>query len=115
MRIKICCGNNTIADDVRVADNFFSRLVGLLSTPSMSDNQGLLIKRCRQVHCIGMRFAIDVVFINKENKIVAIESNLKPGHFSKYYSSAVNVLELNSGVSQKFELCPDMSLSFMDI
>ena len=44
MKIYNSTQNNTLADDAKVADNFFSRSVGLLSRKSISDGEALVIK-----------------------------------------------------------------------
>jgi uncharacterized protein len=41
-----------------------SRLAGLAWTRALPDGRGLLLPRCRAVHTVGMRFAIDVAFLS---------------------------------------------------
>jgi uncharacterized membrane protein (UPF0127 family) len=57
---------------VRLADHMLSRAKGLLGTRTLPYFEGLLIKPCRQVHTMGMRYPISVWFINKENKVIKI-------------------------------------------
>lgn len=97
MKIYNSTQNNLISDDVKVANNFYTRSVGLLSRKSLSDNEALIIKPCCSVHTFFMRFAIDVLFVNKQNEIVAFYENIKPFrilpvHFNSYY-----VVELPAG------------------
>lgn len=81
---------------VRVAQTFFSRLRGLLCSPQLHNNQALLIRPCREVHTIGMRYAIDVVFINQVGEIIKISPALKPWR-AAMCRQAYQTLELAAG------------------
>ena len=82
---------------VKLANDFFTRLVGLLKTKSLDSQQGLLLKKCRQVHTFGMKFNIDVVFLSREGEILDLEKNMVPGRISRHVKEAYWVLELESG------------------
>ena len=58
--------------DVMVADSFFTRLAGLMFRQKLPPATGLLLVPCNSVHMCFMRFAIDVVYIDKEYKISAV-------------------------------------------
>ena len=49
---------------VPVATGFRSRLLGLALLDRERAGPGLLIPRCRSVHTFGMRFAVDLVFLD---------------------------------------------------
>jgi uncharacterized protein len=97
------CINKTtgkeIFSNVKLADTYLTRLVGLLSKSKLSDEEGLLITRCPSVHTFFMRFSIDVVFLNKDNKVVKLIGNMRPWRMSPWVREAENVLELNSQAS----------------
>lgn len=90
--------------EIQVADNFVTRLVGLLRTTELADNQGLLLKKCNQVHTFGMKFPIDVIFFSKDGKILHLEHHMRPGKVSPHVKNAYWVLELQSGSCQKYHL-----------
>lgn len=91
-------------DDVRLADDFRTRLVGLLRTRSLNPQQGLLLEKCRQVHTFGMKFDIDVIFLSREGEILELEKNMRPGKISRYVKAAFWVLELESGALERYNL-----------
>src|SRR5256885_15376374 len=64
-----------VATEAAVADNYFRRLVGLLGKTKRWSKlgRGLWIIPSRGVHSIGMLFPIDLVFLNKEKKVVHVE------------------------------------------
>lgn len=82
--------------EIIVAEKYFERLKGLLGKKSIPQNTGLLIRPCRQVHTYFMKFTIDVVFIDKQNKIIHMET-LKPFKVSKYVWKAKAVIEFPEG------------------
>jgi uncharacterized protein len=57
---------------VPVAVTLLSRLLGLALLRPGRAGEGLLIPRCRSVHTFGMRFAIDVVFLDRGRAPIAV-------------------------------------------
>ncbi|HOY09666.1 MAG TPA: DUF192 domain-containing protein [Candidatus Omnitrophota bacterium] len=98
MRITNQTKNTLIADRARLADTIVSRLVGLLSRASLSSQEGLVITECRQIHMLFMRFAIDVIFVNRDNKVVGLVRDIKPFRMSPYFFRAQKAIELPVGV-----------------
>lgn len=102
MKVYNSSKNNLIADDVKAAQNFFTRSFGLLLRKSLSDNEGLIIKPCCSIHTFFMKFPIDVLFINKNNEIIALYENVKPYRILPIHLNSYYVIELSSGsVSEK--------------
>lgn len=97
MKVYNSSRNNLIADDVKVANNFSTRSVGLLSKKTISDNEGLIIKPCCSIHTFFMKFAIDVLFVNNKNEIVALYENVKPWRILPIHLSSFYVVELAAG------------------
>jgi uncharacterized membrane protein (UPF0127 family) len=85
-----------VATSATVADGYFSRLVGLLGRTKRWAHlgAGLWIVPSRGVHTIGMLFAIDLVFLNKEKEVVHVEEVVKPFRVSRVSLKAASVLEL---------------------
>jgi uncharacterized membrane protein (UPF0127 family) len=57
---------------VPIAVTLLSRLLGLALLRSERAGQGLLIPRCRSVHTFGMRFPLDVTFLDAAGDAVAV-------------------------------------------
>ena len=85
-----------VATEVWVADDYLSRLVGLLGKTRRwaRSGRGLWIVPSRGVHTIGMLFSIDVIFLDKRNVVVHVEEYLRPFRISKVSLKANSVLEL---------------------
>jgi hypothetical protein len=82
----------------RVADNFCTRLVGLLRDKSLEYGDGLWILPCNSIHSIGMRFVFDAVFLDKNLRVVHLVREMQPWRISKMVFSAHSVLELPAGL-----------------
>lgn len=89
--------NTILAEDVLLADNFLTRIIGLLGRTELAEGKALLIRPCNSVHTFFMRFAIDVIFIDKNKRIVKAVSCLKPYHISRIYWRSDFVVEACAG------------------
>jgi hypothetical protein len=83
-----------IADHLELADTHWTRMRGLLGTSSLEPGHGLWIRPCRQVHMVGMRYAIDLVFLDERHRTVHTIVALAPNRFSPKVREASSVLEL---------------------
>jgi uncharacterized membrane protein (UPF0127 family) len=85
-----------LANALALADTHWSRLRGLLGTsPSDFRNGcGLWIVPCRGVHTWAMRFAIDVVYLDRARTVIHLERDLQPWRFAPVRMQAASVLEL---------------------
>lgn len=86
-----------LVDQLIEAETFFSRLKGLLGRKDLGEGQGILIRPCNSVHTVGMKFSIDVAFVDKNGKVVHLIRDMKPGKFSPLIRESKYVLEVKSG------------------
>lgn len=98
VRIINLSKNTILAEKAKIADNFFSRLKGLLGKLCLATGEGLILVSCDSVHTLFMRFPIDVAFVNKENMIIKTYSCLKPWRLSAIFLNSALCLELPAGV-----------------
>lgn len=61
-----------------VAEGFRSRLIGLAWRPRAQTGPGLLIPRCSSVHTFGMRFELDVYFLDRRGRVLAVRRRVPP-------------------------------------
>jgi uncharacterized protein len=64
---------------VFIARSPASRLVGLVLTRTPPPPCGLLFPRCRSVHTFGMRFALDVLFLDDQGRPIRLARSVPPG------------------------------------
>jgi uncharacterized protein len=80
---------------VPVATTPRSRLLGLALLPRARAGSGLLIPHCRAVHTLGMRFALDLLFLDQRQRVIGARREVLPGRFVRW-PGAMAVLELPS-------------------
>lgn len=86
-----------LGDRVRTAAGFLGRLVGLLGTRSLPRGGGLWISPCDGVHTLGMRYPIDVLFLDGDGVVVGCCRSLRPWRFSPRFRNARGAIELPAG------------------
>ena len=89
--------NTLLAEEVQIADSFFSRLTGLLNRQKLAPSEALLIPHCQCIHMFFMRFSIDVLFVDKDNRIVGIVRRIHPFEISPVFLKSSFVVELMAG------------------
>ncbi len=88
---------NMLLDNVRIANSFFSRLKGLLEVERLEVGQGLIITPCNSIHTFGMKFPIDVAFVDKNHVVIHIMANIPSGKISPIVKGAKYVIEARAG------------------
>jgi uncharacterized protein len=79
-----------------VADGFLTRLRGLLGRRELPRDEGLLINPCSSIHTWFMRFPIDVVFLDRDLRVVRVAADVGPWRL-RWGRGARQVLELAAG------------------
>lgn len=106
----------TICRKCLVAETVLQRFIGLMGRGELGKDEGLLLTYARGgVHTCFMKFAIDVAYLNREGRIVAVKHDMKPWRVWVVNSrDAVMALELPAGrlsetgteVGDKLEFIP---------
>jgi uncharacterized membrane protein (UPF0127 family) len=102
--LKVMCNGKTISQNIILADTFWCRLAGLITRKDLQPDEGLLIRPCRQVHTWFMSFSLDIVFLDKEGKVIYLLPEMKPGKISPFIKESFQVLELAPGVISAHQL-----------
>src|SRR5258706_6158160 len=85
-----------VGESIRVAETGLTRIVGLLGERELPPGDGLLIVPSQGVHTLGMRFAIDVAFLDGQWNVIAIKRDLRPFRMTRLFWKAAAVLVLRS-------------------
>ena len=93
--------NQVLSERTRIANTMISRMVGLLSTKSLTDGEGLWIEPCNSIHTWFMRFTIDAVFLDKQGSVVKLKARMKPWKMTLISRKARGVLELPAGTIER--------------
>ncbi|MFC1704594.1 DUF192 domain-containing protein [Candidatus Omnitrophota bacterium] len=90
--------NTLLADNATLARTFLARIKGLLGKKGLKENHALIIQPCNSIHTFFMRFVIDVIFLDKQHKVVGLRESMPPGRISRIYPQAHTVVELPAHV-----------------
>jgi uncharacterized protein len=92
---------DVLVSHLKLANHFFSRLLGLMGTKSLADQHGLLITPCQQIHTHFMRYSVDIIFLDKEMVVLEKVVALKPWKFTRFIKQAKHVLEVPANAADK--------------
>lgn len=91
----------TVASRARRANSFWARGKGLMFERSLPEGGGLVIDPCSSIHMFGMRFALDVLYVDKHDRVVRAQENIKPWRIGPLRTThARYVIELPVGAIQ---------------
>jgi uncharacterized protein len=97
LRIRNTTRGTVLADAADVADTSKKRRVGLLKHEKLEPGEGLWIAPCEAIHTFGMKFAIDVVYLNAKRKVLKTRHDMGRRKLSACLWAS-SVLELPAGV-----------------
>lgn len=96
MRVENRTRAISLGDAIEVADTSSKRRTGLLKHAGLARGQGIWIVPCEAVHTFGMKFSIDVLFLNKKRKVLKIREDMGRRRIALCLR-AHSVLELPAG------------------
>ena len=111
LRIVNHTRNTTLASAADIADTSAKRRTGLLKHDRLESGQGLWIVPCESVHTFFMRFAIDLVYLDKKKRVRKVRAMVKPWRLSACLT-AFSILELPAGTIARTGTQPGDQLGF---
>lgn len=89
--------------DVRVANTFRKRFFGLMGRKRMGADEALLLIGCSGIHTCFMRFAIDVVYLDADYKVL-YRQTVAPWRIGRFVKGAKHVVEVAKGKAEAIEI-----------
>jgi uncharacterized protein len=105
LHIKNLTRDCDVVTQGRVANNFWTRFKGLMAVRDLPAGDGMLITPCGSVHCMFMSIPIDVMYLDSEDRIVAIDHDLKPWRIGSIHRGVHRVIELPVGTAAATGTC----------
>lgn len=96
VRVRNLTRDTIVAEAAEVADTSAQRRRGLLGRTGLESGGGLWIVPCESVHMFFMKFAIDLIYLDRQKNVRKVLRNLRPWRVSAC-PSAHSVLELPVG------------------
>ncbi|MGW3243059.1 DUF192 domain-containing protein [Streptomyces sp. NPDC001070] len=100
-------GNGTVIP-LEIAASYRARTRGLLGRDGITG--ALLLTPAASVHTLGMRFAIDVAYLDRRLRVLAVRT-MPPGRLGRPRLRARHVLEAEAGAMAAWGLVPGVTLS----
>jgi len=97
VRVYNTTRESCLGEEIGMADTSLRRMVGLLGKKSLEAGCGLYIVPSQAVHTFGMAFPIDVVFVDKKDRVVGVREAIPPSRMTRPFWKALGVLELPAG------------------
>jgi uncharacterized membrane protein (UPF0127 family) len=105
--LKIQKTRKIICKDLKLAESFKDRMLGLLIT---SNPRNLLFKTRFGIHTLLLSEPTDILILDSDLKIVKMKEGLKPNRFFFWNPRFRMVLELPNRTIKKYKLKPGMKL-----
>jgi uncharacterized membrane protein (UPF0127 family) len=105
----------TATIDIEHANSWWSRFLGLMGRAALPANRALLLEPCASIHTMWMRFPLDVIFLDKNNRVLQISNDIRPFRFCFAPKGATKVLEMTAGNVNPTGICLDQRLNFASI
>ena len=93
-----------VVESLQLADNPFKRLRGLLFTKELKKGHGLWLIPCNGIHMFGMGYAIDVLYLDKHNRVVKMIKQLLPNRLGPIVMQAKSIIEIPAGHLDQIDL-----------
>ncbi len=113
---RIMCGKSVWAERAERAVSFRERMRGLLGRDAPGTGAALLIERCGAVHTVGMRFALDLVFLDRAWRVARVVRGVRPGRLMVWGGwRAASVLETEAGCAELSRLAAGQELRWENV
>ncbi len=89
--------NQILADQAHGASSFLSRGRGLMFSPTLPEGGGLVIEPCNSIHMFFMRYPLDVIFTDREGRVLFMYRGIKPWRMGRLVRGARRAIELPEG------------------
>ena len=99
-----------LAARVRRADGWLDRTLGLLPRSALAPGEGMWFARCRGVHTLGMRLALDVLFVDRGGRVVRVAAAVPPGRWHVGDPAADAIAEFGAGFATAAGIVPGMQV-----
>jgi uncharacterized membrane protein (UPF0127 family) len=109
--VKILGPNGLVADRVTVATAFRDRRKGVTGREPLGPDEAMVIRPCWQVHTVGVPYPLDVIFCNKRDRVLYVET-LPPSRVSRPVWRARYCVELLGGRAKECGIVRGSVLEF---
>jgi len=92
----------TVLTAVRQAEGVWGSFMGLMLKKGMSNGHGLMFRKPRGIHTQFMRFPIDLIYVDQENRVTKVREAMLPWRFD--FTNAAGLIETNPGAARAMDI-----------
>jgi len=112
--LKNAATGTVLAARVVRPNGWLKRALGLLGRKTLNADEALWLEHCWGIHTVGMRFPIDVLFLDQDLRILRVRANVQAGRFAVAHFKAYHVIELAAGTCEQFDLLPGDTMALSE-
>jgi|WetSurMetagenome_2_1015567.scaffolds.fasta_scaffold660257_1 uncharacterized protein len=115
VRVANVTKNSVLGDRVVVAETNLARMIGLLGKAGLEPGEGLIIYPSQSIHTVAMRFAIDVIFADRNWRVTHLHPRMVPYRLTGLHWRARCAIELPAGTIAESSTCVGDELSVTEV
>jgi uncharacterized membrane protein (UPF0127 family) len=89
-----------LAERARLADTFFTRLLGLMFQPPLPTGGGLVLRPGGAVHNFFVRQSLDVLHLGRDGRVTHVVESLRPWRIGPLRVGSEATVELPPGTAR---------------
>lgn len=101
----LASGNAVVAARLMVTRGPLERMRGLLCRPPLGEGEAMYFAHCNSVHTVGMRYPIDVAFLDEGGVVLRVVEALKPMRMAVCWR-AKSTVEFAAGACHRMGVKP---------
>jgi len=91
-------------DNIKYAESFIDRLMGYMFSKKPVKREVMIFNRCNSIHTFNMRFKLDVLFLDDQNKVIKKVLSVPGSRFLPPVKAASKVVEALEGLFTTIEV-----------
>jgi len=102
-----------LAERAELADNYWTRLVGLMGRRELPPGSGLVLKPGGGIHMWFMRIRLDVVHVDKRDRVTHVLRGIKPWRFGPLFVGGKLAIEIPVGSADSTQVGDEIDLELL--
>ncbi|MBV9580958.1 MAG: DUF192 domain-containing protein [Chloroflexi bacterium] len=102
-----------LAERAELADNYWTRLVGLMGRRELPPGSGLVLKPGGGIHMWFMRIPLDVVHVDKRDRVTHVLRGIKPWRFGPLFVGGKLAIEIPVGSADSTQVGDEIDLELL--
>lgn len=109
-RVTIQRSGEILGDNIAEAAGMWGSFKGLMFKKSLPEGHGLIFKPARGIHTNFMRFPIDLIFFDRDQRVTKVRPSMVPWRLD--FTNAQGVIEMPAGAAERHDVRPGDQLVF---